>query len=621
MSDSGAGGQEREAPPVARTSKAPGLLMVVLGLLFWAAFQLMAPAHDEYALGLGNTGFPSYRFVAFAMFYALLGGAGALCIAIGATRRGSLSFLGETRWFVPVAAALGIVIPAIIRGLVLRGGTIADDESVYRFSAELLASGRLTAPSHLLKLFFDHAFIVNDGQMFSQYFLGWPAIMALGLPFGATGYVNALVSGATVPVLHDLLKRIVGVTWARLGVVVFLTSPMIQIAAATEMSHTSALGALVCAMWFVNRALSGGGPGTHFGFGLSLAIAFFIRPASAVSVALPWGLLWLWRQLSKREFANILWFCIPAIGLAALFLFINVVQTGSPFETAYQRAFEYGIENGFRFSHVVPQRADGTVMLSSGNLSEMLSMVTIGLLRLNMSLFGWPLSLAFLPFAIGSRRASWWWASAGTYMVTHLPVFDAGIDTFGPTHWFEMALPVLVLTMLGCQRATGWAERISAKHTTFPRNLLLAFVAGSLLMFSPYRMRAVGEIGAMTGRALDAVERDNIHNAVIFVNRPWAARCNPDLGAPPRHFVFWWPVNDPDFENDVIWANHLSVEQDRKLLAMFPARSGYITWWNAKPCELQLVPIEDAARNDLPNGLMGDGRYTDDHPPTGELPN
>jgi hypothetical protein len=602
-------------------SNTSALLWILLGLVFWAVFQFMAPAHDGYALGLGATSFPSYRFIVFAMFYALLGGAGAICLAVGMTQWQSTPSLSERRWFLPVATALGALIPAAIRCLVLQQGAITDDEAVYRFSAELVASGRLTAPSHPLKLFFDHAFMVNDGRMFSQYFQGWPAIMALGVPFGATGYVNCLVSAATVPALYGLLQRTAGASWARLGILVFLTSPMIQIAAATEMSHTSVLGALVYAMWFANRALQGGGPSTHFGFGISLAIAFFIRPVSAVAVGLPWTVLWLWRQISRREFGNLLWFCVPAIGLAALFLFINAEQTGSPFVVAYHRAFAYGVENNFRFSHVVPERANGTVMLASGGVPELLSAVTSGLLRLNMSAFGWPMSFAFLPLAVGLRRATWWWLSVASYVVIHLGVFDAGIDTFGPTHWFEMALPMLVLTVLGGQRATRWAQRVSPPHAMLPRNLLLAFVAGSIFLFSPYRLRAIGEIGSMTRRAPDAIESGDIHNAVVFVNWPWAARCNPDEGAPPRHFVFWWPVNDPDFENDVIWANHLSIEQDRRLLAAFPGRKGYVSWWNAKPCELVILPIEEAAKMGMPNGQMGHAQYTDDQPPTGELPN
>ena len=580
----------------------------------------MAPAHDGYALGLGSTALPSYRFIIFVLFYGLLGGSGAICIAIGASRFAMPSWSGETRGFVLFATLLGALIPAAIRALVLRGGVLADDESVYRFSAQLLASGRLTAPSHSMKLFFDHPFMVNDGRMFSQYFLGWPTIMAAGVPFGLTGYVNSLVSGATVPALYELLKKIAGANWARLGVLVFLTSPMIQIAAATELSHTSALGALVYAMWFVTLALRGGGGAINFAFGLSLAVAFFIRPASAVSVALPWGLLWAWKQVSKRAFANVLWFLLPTVVLAALFLAINAEQTGSPFRAAYQRAFEYGIENGLRFTHVLPERVNGTVMLAAGDLAQMLSMVTAGLLRLNMSLFGWPCSFAFLPLAIGLRRASWWWASVATYVMTHLWVFDVGIDTFGPTHWFELALPVLVLTILGCQRASVWAQRISSDQVHLPRNLLLASVAASLLLFTPYRLSTVGQIADMTRRAPEAVEERGIHNAIVFVNWPWAARCNTDAGAPPRHFVFWWPVNDPDFENDVIWANHLSVEQNRRLLATFPGREGYIASWSGKPCELDLIPVEDAAAMGIPNGNMGQGRYTDSLPASGELP-
>ena len=585
----------------------------------------MAPANEGYALGLGNIGFPSYRFVAFTMFYALLGGAGAVCIAVGWTRGFSATSLREVPWFLVVATALGVLIPVVIRWLVLAGGVVADDESVYRFSAELLASGRLTAPSHPLKLFFDHPFMVNDGRMFSQYFLGWPAIMALGVPFGATGYVNALVSGATVPALYRLLKTVSGVTWARLGVLVFLTSPMIQIAAATEMSHTSALAALVYAMWLVTLALRGGGPATHFGFGLALSIAFFIRPASAVAVTLPWGVLWMGTQLKNRAFSNILWFAIPTSVLGGLFLWVNAEQTGSIFGVAYQQAFQYAIENGLRFSHVVPERANATVMLASGGFPEMLTMTAVGLLRLNMSLFGWPLSLGLLPLAIGLRPANWWWASVGTYVLVHLSLFDAGIDTFGPTHWFEMALPVLVLTMLGCKRAAGWASQISTNAAPFPRNLVLTFVTASVLLFTPYRLKAVREIAAMTRRAPDAVDRAHVHNAVIFVNRPWAATCNTGLGSPPRHFVFWWPVNDPNFENDVLWANHLSVKQDRKLLDAFPGREGYITWWNEKPCELELIPIEKAATLEIPNGNMGPTGhveiYTEEHSPTGQLPN
>ena len=581
----------------------------------------MSTANNGYALGLGSTGAPAYPFLLFCALYALVGGAGTVLVAVGLTGWPVRSPDASARWFLPIATIVALVIPILIRLLVLREGAVADDESVYRFSAELIASGRLSAPSHRYRLFFDHAFVVNDGTMFSQYFLGWPAIMALGVPFATTGYVNAFVSAATVPALYALLSLFTERTWARLGVIVFLTAPMIQIAAATEMSHTSALATLVYAAWLATVALRSGGRWAHFGFGLFAAVSFFIRPASAVAIMVPWVAVWLWRQVANRSWTSLLWFGLAVVPLAALFLWVNFELTGSPFRVAYQRAFEYGIENDFRFSHVLRQRAEGTAMLSEGDLASKLSMTSIGLLRLNMSLFGWPISFAFLPFAVGMRHASLWWASVVAYIATHFWVFDAGIDTFGPTHWFEMALPILVLSMLGAERATRWTRLVSEQHDSLPRNLVLASAAASLLLFTPIRAKALARIGAMTGALQDVVEARQIRDAVIFVNRPWGAPCDPNVHPRTVHFVFWWPMNDPDLENEVIWANHLSIDKDWSLLETFPGRRGYVMRWRG--CGLQLMTLEEAETLGVPNGFMGPHHgtadpYTDDLPITGE---
>jgi hypothetical protein len=478
-----------------------------------------------------------------------------------------------------------------------------------------------------MKLFFDHAFMANDGSTYSQYFLGWPAIMALGVPLKATGYVNAILSGATIPALYRLLKSFTDVRWARLGVLIFLTSPMIQIAAATEMSHTSSLFALTYALMLADLALRRSVPYASAGFGLFLGAAFFIRPLSAIGVGLPWAIMWLWHQFrsNERPLANVVAFCVPVFALATLFLVANARQTGSPLIVAYQGAFDYGVQNGFRFTHALPSRQCDTPNFVGWNPPRMLGTVTNGLLRLNISLFGWPLSFAFVPAAIGLRRAWLWWASIATYILAHLNLLDPGVDTFGPPHWFEMSLAVLALTVLGGERATKWAHQISAEYTRLPANLVVAFILGSVFLFSPYRLRAVAEIAMMTGEPLQVVKRAKIHNAVIFSSRPWAMNCHRAISHPPRHFVFWWPVNNPDFDDDVIWANHLSVDQDRKLMATFSGRDGYIALWNRSSCTIELVPIEEAEQEDIPNGLMGGyggpaQRYSEDHLVTGRPP-
>jgi hypothetical protein len=84
-------------------------------------------------------------------------------------------------------------------------------------------------------------------------------------------------------------------------------------------------------------------------------------------------------------------------------------------------------------------------------------------------------------------------------------------------------------------------------------------------------------------------------------------------------------MNDPDFTDDILYANHLSVERDRQLMTYFPDRTGWIARWRPD-CTLDIVPLDRAHEADIPNGRMifpapGEVvRYDESHPPTGELP-
>jgi hypothetical protein len=123
-------------------------LFLVLGVLTWVVFHLLGTAYQGFALGLGSLLEPEPRYLQFLMYVALYGSVGVLLITSGV--------LGLTtdrpRWrgwdqrnFLIVAGALGLLIPVALRLTVLGGAAIADDESLYRFSASLLASGRLSA--------------------------------------------------------------------------------------------------------------------------------------------------------------------------------------------------------------------------------------------------------------------------------------------------------------------------------------------------------------------------------------------------------------------------------------------------------------------------------------------
>jgi hypothetical protein len=54
--------------------------------------------------------------------------------------------------------------------------------------------------------------------------------------------------------------------------------------------------------------------------------------------------------------------------------------------------------------------------------------------------------------------------------------------------------------------------------------------------------------------------------------------------------VFFHPVNDPDLRNDVLWANHVDIRSDRRLVETLPGRTGYVLTW-APECDVTLVPL------------------------------
>jgi hypothetical protein len=97
--------------------------------------------------------------------------------------------------------------------------------------------------------------------------------------------------------------------------------------------------------------------------------------------------------------------------------------------------------------------------------------------------------------------------------------------------------------------------------------------------------------------ALRAPEKAGLHRAVIFAPLPFAPRC----GVVPAHFVFFRPVNDPDLRNDILWVNHLSIEEDRRLVESLTGRTGYVMRWTPK-CDVTLLPLATLAPGDVAPG-------------------
>ncbi len=618
----------------------------------WLAFHQVGGVYADWALGLGSTQEPSGRHLLFLAYFTVFSTLGVPVLAAGL-----LHAFHRDRWwpgwgdrdFLLRAVPAALLLPVALHWLVLAGQPVADDESLYRYGAELLLQGRVAGESHPMRLFFDHAFLVNDGRTFSQYFLGWPAFLSVGVALGAPWLVNPVLSALTVPALYGVVRELSDRLWAQVVTGLFLLSPMLQLLAATGLSHTAALFALSWTAWLALRAARE--PGRAWpaaGLAVAFSVAFFVRPLTALGIGAPFLVLWAraW-WTGGRRLAPLGAFLAPAAVLGALFLLVNALQTGSPWTPAYMAWQGYARGNAFRFSGLDPATVPEVPNLAFQGLGQALRTASLGLVRLGYALLGWPVAYLFLAAALGAGGTGVLWASMGAFLLLHLPLRDTGIDTVGPVHFTELALPVLALTGVGMARAAAWlqgrlgtagadgADGDSSGDGADPfahllgRRLVLATAAalllGNLVLYAPARLRAVSVVGALVSVPSTALERAGVEDAVVFSSVPWALACNPAFPVPSRPFVFWWPVNEPGLGDDVLHANHLSVEADRALMAEhFPDRTGWLMHWREN-CSLALVRLDDPAAEEIPDGILLSGqrgtlRWDPSHAPTGEVP-
>ena len=594
-------------------------VLTVMALHLWGTAELAGNLLDLQSITV-----VSPRHALFLVHFALLGAVAAGCVAVAVAQvperlvrwvTGLFAPSTDTRWLLYGTAA-GLLLPAVTRIILLHGVPLTDDEAAYRFMAQLLSTGRLWAESPPHKLFFDSPFMVNDGRRFSQYFVGWPALLAPWIWLRLEGFANSFYAAATVVPVFLLARQLAGSVWAKVAVLLLLLSPMWLILSATMLSHTCCAA---CLAWLAWLALAGpvrtGADGGALGGllrGAAVAtvfsLAFAIRPLTGLGIGAPFLVVWLLRtRAGERRTPRLVGFFLAATLGAGLFLGANHLQFGSPFGTGYAAVAEYAKSNEYRWVSNRPLDEEaasgiaGARELKLGSPAKLVSRPITGLARLNFALFGWPCSFLFLAFALGAPGTRAIWGSLGLFLLVNMLSPDAGIETFGPPHYSELVVVVLPLTAVGLARLRAWQEQHPRVFGfALGPAVLVGLVAVNISMYSPVRIRNVARLADNLFSPYQLLAEAGVHDAVVFNGRPFASNC---ATLPTRHFARFRPSSDPDFTDDIIWANHITLEQDHELMQDFPDRTGWVLWWT-EDCKLHLVPLKQLPPGSVPPGHM-----------------
>jgi hypothetical protein len=396
------------------------------------------------------------------------------------------------------------------------------DAVSYTFQASLFASGQLTLPAPAITDAFKGPFeVLSQGQIFSQYPPGTPAIYALGEVVHLEWLVGPLAGVLLIASTAFTARTLFGSACALAVLGLGALSPFILFQAGSYLSHPVVGGLLAGALAAFVAAECGRGPRWYAVSAALLGAGFLGREVASVLFALPLGA----RLLQQRRWDALLRMVSFGLPFVLLYLLYNASVTGSPWllpRTLFDPSDHFGFGEGIGF------HTRHTLAAGLANTDELLTL-------LQFDLFGWPPLFAFglvgLPFLLGRARG-WDVVAAGgflAFVAAYVGYFYHGI-ALGPRYYFEAVPWLLLLAARGLQLLAELSRsRVAA-------TLVVGLLSlNSVLFYLPSEVQRRADFSGLPGGA---------KLSLGFV-RP--SLFGPELDAVPRPALVltsdWWIYN------------------------------------------------------------------------------
>jgi hypothetical protein len=230
-------------------------------------------------------------------------------------------------------------------------------------------------------------------------------VLVPGVTSGLAWLVNPLLTAFAVIGVYTFARRAYGEAVARSAAALFALAPFVLFMGASYMNHTATILLVTVALTqlaiWVSAERQGELDRSAALLGLTLGLAFIIRPVDALALAAVIGVLQLVELRRGGGRVRSLLFQIGAGMIPVLVLFyVNARTTGAPLRLGYEVLYGTAHQLGF---HDDPYGVPFTPARALGLLSKYL-------LQLNVVLFEWPLPALGLLAAglLALRRPSRW---------------------------------------------------------------------------------------------------------------------------------------------------------------------------------------------------------------------
>ena len=455
-----------------------------------------------------------------------------------------------------------------------------DDEQAYFFQMLSIRRGMLTVPALQPEGAFHHAFVVvvaREGGMSlwaGVYPVLQPALMALSSLIAHPGLSQWLCVGLIVYHTGRLTETLsgnrgfgIGASW------LCAVSPMLIGLGATYHNVVVTCLLSVAALRVLLAARQKPTLWRCAGLGLLVGFTFLARPLEGTLLGAIGGgcLLVNFRSRQRETFVAIAGFGLGALIPLVIFLGNNMGTTGSPLATSYD-ALERTIGRFFGFGDDMVWGRSHTPI---GGLNQ--SFTTV--MRLNMWLFGWPVSLLVPLLAITrslrTHAALWLLVLSVVQLAAYFPLAFGGVHDFGNTYHLWHLPWMAAATMLVVQRAAA---------LSFPaaRSAAVLSVVG-LLAFWPARLQHWHSTSELTLAPVRAAAEATAGVPAIVLWRTMQASQSLK-----RSWVYFPPAPFP--ENLVLWARDYDGAEDA-MRTNFPERRLFrLSWRGQKPVVSEVPP-------------------------------
>ena len=401
------------------------------------------------------------------------------------------------------------------------------DEVAQLFHAKILLSGRLALPPDANPEFFGMDNMIDRTRWYSQFPIGGPAFLALGIALRAAWLMNPALLALAILSVYGFAKRAYREPVARATALLFALSPFALFMAASFMNHVpvfllTCVAMMQLAIW-VDADRPRDATRAAALIGLALGGAFTVRPLDALVVAGVVGVMQLAHLRDSAVRARSLAVQIVA-GLlpVAVLLFVNLRTNGAPMRLGYEVLYGSAHQLGF---HVDPYGVLHTP-------ARALTFASKYLLQLNVLLFEWPLPVVGI-IAVGLialRHPTRWdfflVALLFAQVIAYAAYWHDG-NFRGPRFLFT-AMPAIVILTARAPFVIAAMTRGTVRRATMlalPACVLFAWLAVGVSNSVPGRVRMYARGSSVMRVDPNAMARAaGLHNALVFINEGVEAR-------------------------------------------------------------------------------------------------